>query len=102
MQQCNLKLLLFECRHRLSADRTRTAPRNFARIVAGAETERFRPFERRSNRRLHCRRATSFDRPPTMKKNRPRVHVQPAVTPQKVKKPIGLALQGGGSGGAAP
>jgi NTE family protein len=35
-----------------------------------------------------------------MKKNRAEIHVQPAATPQKVKKPIGLALQGGGSWGA--
>ena len=35
-----------------------------------------------------------------MKKNRAEIHVQPATTPQRVKKPIGLALQGGGSWGA--
>src|ERR1700693_5635771 len=35
-----------------------------------------------------------------MKKNVAENHVQPIATPQKVKKPIGLALQGGGSWGA--
>jgi NTE family protein len=35
-----------------------------------------------------------------MKKITAENHVQPVVVPQKVKKPIGLALQGGGSWGA--
>jgi NTE family protein len=35
-----------------------------------------------------------------MKKNLAEVHARPAAAPQKVKKPIGLALQGGGSWGA--
>lgn len=35
-----------------------------------------------------------------MKKDRAEIHVQAAATPRKVKKPIGLALQGGGSWGA--
>ena len=35
-----------------------------------------------------------------MKKNLAEINVRPAATPRKVRKPIGLALQGGGSWGA--
>src|SRR6266403_4931667 len=35
-----------------------------------------------------------------MKKKLAEINVSPAATPRKVKKPIGLALQGGGSWGA--
>ena len=82
---------------------TRPAPRNFAWIVGRAET---RVGLGRSSvaqiDAMHCRQATTprstanYEKKPSAE-----IHVSTvATTLQRVRKPIGLALQGGGSWGA--